>query len=99
MEFEYEVTIAAPPELVWSVLIDVEAWPTWTSSMTWLRAVDDGPLEWAAVHIKQPGSRATSWTITALEAGRSFVVDQGGGAHGGRSRARGGAGGTVSRCA
>ena len=73
MEFEYEVAITAPPELVWSTLLDVEAWPTWTSSMTWLRAVDDGPLQVGSeVHIKQPGSRATSWTITQLEAGRSF---------------------------
>ncbi len=41
--------------------------------MTWLRAVEDGPLEVGSeVHIKQPGSRATSWTITKLEPGRSF---------------------------
>ena len=73
MEFEYQVTIAAPSDLVWSTLLDVEAWPTWTTSMTWLRAVDEGPLEVGSeVHIKQPGSRAASWTITKLDAGRSF---------------------------
>jgi uncharacterized membrane protein len=73
MEFEYQVTIAAPSDLVWSTLLDVEAWPTWTASMTWLRAVDEGPLEVGSeVHIKQPGSRAASWTITKLDAGRSF---------------------------
>jgi uncharacterized membrane protein len=73
MEFEYQVTIAAPSDLVWSTLLDVEAWPTWTASMTWLRAVDEGPLEVGSeVHIKQPGSRAAAWTITKLDAGRSF---------------------------
>ena len=73
MEFEYQVTIAAPSDLVWSTLLDVEAWPTWTTSMTWLRAVDEGPLEVGSeVHIKQPGSRAAAWTITKLDAGRSF---------------------------
>ena len=73
MEFEYQVTIAAPSDLVWSTLLDVEAWPTWTASMTWLRAVDEGPLAVGSeVHIKQPGSRAASWTITKLDAGRSF---------------------------
>lgn len=73
MEFEYRVTIAAPSELVWSTLLDLEAWPTWTSSMTWLRAIDEGPLEVGGeVHIKQPGSRALAWTITKLDAGRSF---------------------------
>ncbi len=73
MEFEYEVTIAAPPELVWSTLMDVEKWPTWSSSMTWLRPVEDGPLEVGSeVHIKQPRIRAASWTITQLEPVRSF---------------------------
>lgn len=73
MEFDYQVTIAAPPELVFATLLDVEAWPTWTSSMTWLRPVDDGPLAVGSeVHIKQPGLRAASWTITKLDPGRGF---------------------------
>lgn len=82
MEFEYTVTIAAPPELVWSTLMDVERWPTWTSSMTWLRPVDDGPLGVGSeVHIKQPGTRAAAWTVTKLEPGRSFSWATKGGVH------------------
>lgn len=73
MEFEYQVTIDAPPELVWSTLLDIEAWPSWNPSMTWILAVEPGPLEVGSeVHIKQPGSKAAAWTITKLEPGRSF---------------------------
>jgi uncharacterized protein YndB with AHSA1/START domain len=82
MEFDYQVTVEASPELVWATLLDVEAWPTWTSSMTWLRPVEDGPLAVGSeVHIKQPGSRPLSWTITKLEAGRSFSWATSSGVH------------------
>ncbi len=32
MEIEWIVDIAAPPEKVWTVMIDIEPWSEWTTS-------------------------------------------------------------------
>lgn len=66
--------VAAPPERVWEVLVDVENWPRWTPSVTSATAVDEGPLRIGSrVRIKQPRLPATTWTVTELSPGESFT--------------------------
>lgn len=72
--FETEVDIAASPDTVWAVMVDVEQWPTWTASVTEVRRLDDGPFGTGSrVRIRQPGFPAATWQVTALVAGESFT--------------------------
>ena len=74
VEHEHTVQIEADPDRVWEVLMDVKFWPEWTASMTWLAPVETDPLALGSeVQVKQPRLKATVWTITAFEAGRSFT--------------------------
>lgn len=74
MDHECTVHIEAPTQVVWDVLMDVRSWPEWTESMTWLAQVGPEPLgAGSEVQIKQPRLRATVWTVTQLDPGRSFT--------------------------
>ena len=74
MDREHTIHIEAGIDAVWDVLVDVERWSEWTPTMTWIRPVEDGPLEEGSVlNIKQPRLRPTAWTITAIEPKRSFT--------------------------
>jgi uncharacterized protein YndB with AHSA1/START domain len=69
---EVTVTIDAPAERAWAVLVDVERWPMWTESMN--QVAIDGPLEVGAVaKIRQPRLPATAWTVTEVIPGRAFT--------------------------
>jgi uncharacterized membrane protein len=71
---ETSVIIDAPPERVWSVLMEVEAWPGYTESMTKVEKLDDGPLrEGMRVRIHQPRLPAATWTLTEVVAQERFV--------------------------
>ena len=69
-----EITVDAPAERVWQVYSDVERWPEWTASVSTARFEAVGPLAIGArVRIKQPRLPAVTWTVTALEPGRSWT--------------------------
>ncbi|WP_428341701.1 SRPBCC family protein [Mycobacterium sp.] len=67
--------IAAPPSVVWDVLVDLDAWPKWgpTVSGAWL----DPPhtrLELGATgSVRTPLGFAAPFTITEFEAGRHWA--------------------------
>ena len=72
MQHEVITPIAAPAARVWSILADVEGWPTWTQSVT---SVDfDGPLApGAKAKIRQPKLPLTTWTVAEVVPGVSFT--------------------------
>jgi uncharacterized protein YndB with AHSA1/START domain len=77
--FSITADIPASPDRVWSVLADVERWPEWTSSVTRIRRLDQGPLAVGSrVRIHQPRLLPATWRIVELEEGRRFTWVTGG---------------------
>jgi uncharacterized membrane protein len=77
MEQSTSIDVAAPPDRVWEVLVDVERWPEWTQSVSAVRLLDDGPLAVGSrVEVSQPSIPTGTYTVTTLESGRSFIWEQ-----------------------
>jgi uncharacterized membrane protein len=77
MEQRTSVDVAAPPDRVWEVLVDVQRWPEWTESVSSVRPLDAGPLAVGSrVEISQPRVPTGTYTVTALEPGRVFTWEQ-----------------------
>jgi uncharacterized membrane protein len=73
MRVEETVDVAADPDAVWAVLVDVERWPTWTASTSAVRLLDPTPLALGSrVEVRQPRLPHAVWTVSALVPGRSF---------------------------
>src|SRR4051812_16918345 len=67
------ITINAPIDVVWSVFIDVERWPTWAASFTSVELID-GPMRVGAkARIRQPRLPTVVWEVTNWEPGRSWT--------------------------
>jgi hypothetical protein len=72
LHLETSTSIAAPPDRVWPIILDVERWPEWTSTMTSVERLDSGDLSVGSkVRIKQPKiPGAVVWTVTQIDPGR-----------------------------
>jgi uncharacterized membrane protein len=73
--FRITVDIEGPPDHVWAVLLDVDRWPEWTSTVTSVQRLDPGPLTLGSkVKILQPKLSPAVWKVTELdEAERIFI--------------------------
>lgn len=74
MHASVTIDIDAPPERVWAVMTNVEAWPQWTASVTEVERLDTGRFDIGSrVRIRQPRLPVAVWTVDGLESGRSFT--------------------------
>jgi hypothetical protein len=84
MEYELAVDIDAPPDVVWSVMSDVERWSEWTDSITSIERLDAGPFAVGSLaRVRQPKLAPAVYRVTELTEGRSFTWEMRSlGAHG-----------------
>jgi hypothetical protein len=74
MRTEETIDIAATPEAIWTVLMDVEHWHEWTESITSLSYLEGPPLRHGSrVRARQPRLPAAVWTVTSLEPNQQFT--------------------------
>lgn len=73
MHYHLSTDINAPLERIWAVLTDVEKMPEWTSSMTRVQRLEEGPLAvGSTVRVKQPRLPTAVWRVEELAPMRSF---------------------------
>jgi carbon monoxide dehydrogenase subunit G len=71
---QHSVTISAPPERVWEVLVDVERWPERIPTVDSVERLDEGPLAVGCrTRLRQPRLPEAVWTVTAMAEGASFT--------------------------
>jgi uncharacterized membrane protein len=76
MEFKVRIDIAQEPDVIWSVLMDLERWPEWTRSMTSVKRLDSGRLGIGSqVRIQQPKLKTLTWRVSEFVEGRVFAWD------------------------
>ena len=72
--FSATAEIAAPPQLIWSVMANVKLWPEWTPSVRHVTLLTPGPLRVGSrVRLRQPGFPPARWRVTELEVDRGFT--------------------------
>src|SRR5688500_8658456 len=68
-----EVEIEASAADVWTVMVNVEEWPTWAPQMKRLDRVEQGPLRLGSrIRVRPKGLPANVWHVTEFEEGRLF---------------------------
>jgi len=72
--FQHVISISAPPERVWDVLVDIERWPARIPTVDQAERLDDGPLAVGArTRLAQPKLPEEVWTVTELTPGTAFT--------------------------
>src|SRR5680860_189881 len=75
---QHNVTIAAPPERVWAMVVDVERWPERIPTVDAVERLDTGPLVVGArTRLQQPRLPTAVWTVTELAEGSSYTWKSG----------------------
>ena len=71
---QHTITIAAPPERVWGIVIDVERWPERIPTVDVVERLDTGPLAVGSrTRLEQPRLPTAVWTVTELVDGSSYT--------------------------
>lgn len=74
-DFRYVVEIRVSPALVWTTLLDIEHWPSWTASVTRIQRLDIAPLTLGSrAHIWQPRLKTAVWQVTTFDESRRLFV-------------------------
>jgi uncharacterized membrane protein len=73
MIFRSSVEIDRPTDVVFAVFSDVDAWPSWTESITSVDLLDGSLRVGSQARIRQPKLPPATWTVTELVPGRSFT--------------------------
>jgi hypothetical protein len=74
-DFSYAVEIRVSPARVWSVLLDVERWPEWTTSVTRVQRMEVGPLTLGSrTRVWQPRLMPAVWRVNSLDEGRRIFA-------------------------
>jgi len=74
-DFRYVVDIKVSPARVWAVLLDVEHWPEWTTSITRVQRMDLVALTLGSrTRICQPGLLPAVWQVTSLDEKRRIFA-------------------------
>ena len=74
-DLRYAVEIRVSPARVWSVLLDVERWPEWTTSVTRVQRMEVGPITIGSrTRIWQPRLMPAVWRVTSLDEKRRIFA-------------------------
>ncbi|MGA8741062.1 MAG: SRPBCC family protein [Terracidiphilus sp.] len=74
-DFRHVVEIQASPARIWSVLLDVEHWPEWTTSVAKVHRMDIGPLTLGSrTRVWQPKLAPAVWCVTSLDQKRRIFA-------------------------
>ena len=74
MQSIQRVIVQAPPDAIWSVLADVERWPTWTSTMLQVDPLTPGGLRVGARYrVTQPKLKPGIYEVTDCKPGKVFT--------------------------
>lgn len=72
--FSTGITIPAPCDEVWDILVDVEKWPEWTESMSSVRPLGTGPMGVGArFEVQQPKLPVAKMTVVDWQPGHRFT--------------------------
>jgi uncharacterized membrane protein len=73
-DFSVTVNIQAPPDRVAIVMLDVEHWPDWTSTVTSVHRLDEGPfVVGSRARVRQPKLMPAVWRVNELDQARGFT--------------------------
>ena len=71
---QHAITIAAPPDRVWAVVVDVERWPERIPTVDAVERLDAGSRAVGSrTRLQQPRLPTAVWTVTELADGSSYT--------------------------